>query len=65
MAEKLENLHLARLHAMAAGLGVPRFRLLGRDELVREIEAKEPQVDASEADTPPEGVPVVASKPGR
>jgi transcription termination factor Rho len=65
VAEKLENLHLARLHAMAAELGVPRFRLLGREELVREIEAKEPQVDASEADTPPEGMPAVPSKPGR
>jgi transcription termination factor Rho len=65
VAEKLENLHLARLHAMAAEAGVPRFRLLGRDELVRAIEASKPKVDASEADTPPDGMPAVAAKPAR
>ncbi len=40
MAEKLQELHLAELHARAAELGVPRFRLLRREDLVREIEAR-------------------------
>ncbi len=40
MAEKLTELHLADLHALAAELGVPRFRLLRRPDLVREIEAR-------------------------
>ena len=34
------ELHLADLHARAAELGVPRFRLLRRSELVSEIEAR-------------------------
>jgi transcription termination factor Rho len=57
MATGLEDLHLADLHAKAAELGVPRYRLLRREELVREIAAREPE--ASEADTPPAGVPAV------
>jgi transcription termination factor Rho len=40
MAEKLEELHLAELHALASELGVPRFRLLRRTELASEIEAR-------------------------
>ena len=40
MAQKLAELHLADLHELAAELGVPRFRLLRRDELVDEIEAR-------------------------
>jgi transcription termination factor Rho len=40
MAEDLSELHLADLHARAAELGVPRFRLLRRSELVSEIEAR-------------------------
>jgi transcription termination factor Rho len=40
MAEKLADLHLADLHARAAELGVPRFRLLRREQLVREIETR-------------------------
>jgi transcription termination factor Rho len=40
MAEKLEELHLADLHALASELGVPRYRMLRRAELAREIEAR-------------------------
>jgi transcription termination factor Rho len=40
MAERLDDLHLADLHALAARLGVPRFRLLRREQLVSEIEAR-------------------------
>ena len=40
MPEKLADLHLADLHARAAELGVPRFRLLRREDLVREIDAR-------------------------
>jgi transcription termination factor Rho len=37
MAERLKDLHLADLHARAAELGVPRYRMLRRDRLVAEI----------------------------
>jgi len=40
MAEKLEDLHLADLHARAADLEIPRFRLLRRDRLVAEIQER-------------------------
>lgn len=40
MTEKLEEAHLADLHALAVELGVPRFRLLRREELISEIEAR-------------------------
>jgi transcription termination factor Rho len=62
--EKLADRHLADLHALAAELGVPRFRMLRRFELVREIEARRSEgeaaeIDASEAETPPEGQPTL------
>jgi transcription termination factor Rho len=41
MAEKLEELHLADLHARAAELGIPRFRILRRDRLVAEIRERD------------------------
>jgi len=37
MAEDLKSLHIADLHARAAGLGIEGYRKLGRDELAREI----------------------------
>jgi transcription termination factor Rho len=40
MAEKLAELHLADLHALAEELGVSQFRLLRREELVGAIEAR-------------------------
>jgi transcription termination factor Rho len=39
--EELEREHLARLHARAAELGVPRYRLLRRGELIDEIVARD------------------------
>ena len=41
MAEKLETLHLADLHARAAELGIPGYRLLRRDRLVAAISGDE------------------------
>ena len=62
-SEDLSKLHLADLHARAAEAGVNGYRLLGRDELIAEIEAggkrkrsrwprrKAPKIDAeSETD---------------
>jgi len=40
MARRLEDRHLADLHALAADLGVPRYRMLRRPELIREIESR-------------------------
>jgi transcription termination factor Rho len=47
MAEKLEELHLADLHARAAELGIPRFRTLRRDRLVAEIRERDGEPAAS------------------
>src|SRR5687768_9967869 len=38
-AEDLTQLHIADLHAMAAEAGVNGYRMLGRDELIAEIQA--------------------------
>jgi transcription termination factor Rho len=56
VAETLDELHLADLHALAARLGVPRFRLLRREELVSEIEARNGggEVAAAEPEVAPE-----------
>jgi transcription termination factor Rho len=66
MAQTLDELHLADLHELASELGVPRFRLLRRAELVKEIEARrgpgEPDVDGPE---PHEREPGRELKPGR
>jgi transcription termination factor Rho len=40
MAEKLEELHLADLHEIAAELEVPRYRLLRREELLVELKER-------------------------
>src|SRR5689334_3207723 len=53
MAESLEDLHLADLHARAAELGVPRYRMLRRDRLVAEISERGGEVP-EEADEEPE-----------
>ena len=55
MAEKITDLHLADLHTLAAELGVPRFRLLRRPELVREIEARRGLEPVGGADPEPDG----------
>jgi transcription termination factor Rho len=41
MAERLEDLHLADLHARAAELGVPGYRMLRREQLVAEISERD------------------------
>jgi transcription termination factor Rho len=69
MAEKLDELHLADLHELASELGVPRFRLLRRPELAREIEARrgggEPPVaePGPEPEREPEPEPEVEREP--
>jgi transcription termination factor Rho len=61
MAEKLAELHLAALHELAGELGVPRFRLLRREQLVDEIKARlgsgEPVAAGSEPEPEPEPEP--------
>ncbi len=57
MAEKLDELHLADLHELASELGVPRFRLLRRAELVSEIEARRGAAE------PPVAEPAPAPEP--
>jgi transcription termination factor Rho len=60
--EELEREHLARLHARAAELGVPRYRLLRRDELIDEIVDRDggeaQQAPSAPTDRPPEEVAV-------
>ena len=52
MAEKLEDLHLADLHARAAELGVPRYRMLRRDQLVAEITERDGDAVAEPEEAP-------------
>jgi transcription termination factor Rho len=63
MAEKLEQVHLADLHARAAELGVPRYRMLRREELTSEIAARDGVDDDNGAGVAVPGEP--ASKPER
>ncbi|MCB0864468.1 MAG: hypothetical protein KDB58_02040 [Solirubrobacterales bacterium] len=48
MPAQLENAHLADLHALAAELGVERFRMLSRDELTAAILERDPDATAPE-----------------
>ena len=41
MAQSLEELPLADLHAQAAKLGIPRYRMLRREQLVAEIQGRD------------------------
>jgi transcription termination factor Rho len=41
MAQRLEGLHLADLHERAASLGIPRYRLLRREQLIAEIDGRD------------------------
>jgi len=67
MAEKLAELHLAALHELAAELGVPRFRLLRREQLVAEVKARlaagEPAVAEPEPEREPEPEPAREPEP--
>jgi transcription termination factor Rho len=44
MAQGPEELHLADLHAQAAKLGIPRYRMLRRDQLVAQIKDRDGEV---------------------
>ena len=55
MAERLEDLHLADLHARAAKLGVPRYRMLRRDRLVAELSEREGEPVEEAEETPEAG----------
>jgi transcription termination factor Rho len=48
---ELEARHLADLHVLAAKAGVPRFRLLRREELVEELLLRGAGAEMAEADT--------------
>jgi len=52
MAGALDNAHLADLHALAAGLGVERYRLLPRDELAAAILERDPEAGEGLAERP-------------
>src|SRR5690242_13056586 len=52
MAERLKDLHLADLHARAAELGVPRYRMIRRDELVAAIIERDGDAVAEAEETP-------------
>ena len=57
---ELERKHLADLHALAAAAGVPRYRMLRREELVEELlvrgngngEDAEPEATAERSERP-------------
>ncbi len=53
MAPALENRHLSELHELAAELGVERYRLLGRDELIAAINERDPDAAERETTGPP------------
>lgn len=57
MAERLEDLHLADLHARAAELGVPRYRMLRRDQLVAEISERAGEAPEEAEQRPERGEP--------
>ncbi len=63
MPEKLAELHLAALHELAAELGVPRFRLLRREQLVDEIKARLGATEPAAAGSEPERQPEPEPKP--
>jgi transcription termination factor Rho len=55
MAETLESLHLADLHARAAELGIPRYRLLRRERLIAEISERAGEAEPAEEASSDEG----------
>src|SRR5919198_5518708 len=55
MAETLESLPLADLHARAAELGIPRYRLLRRERLIAEISGRAGEAEAAEEASSDEG----------
>jgi transcription termination factor Rho len=67
MAETLDELHLADLHELASELGVPRFRLLRRAELVSEIKARRGagELGVAEPEPEPDPEPELGPEPER
>ncbi len=55
MAERPQDLHLADLHARAAELGVPGYRMLRRDQLVAEISERDGDAPARSEAKPERG----------
>jgi transcription termination factor Rho len=62
----LADMHLSELHSEAARLGVPRYRMLRRDELIEAIErrgdAPEPEPEG-EDEAPAESPPAAVTEP--
>jgi len=59
----IQDLHLADLHERAKAAGVPRFRMLTRDELIEALETATPPVDPPEAEAEvPEAEAAAASE---
>jgi transcription termination factor Rho len=53
MAPTLQERHLSELHQLAADLGIERYRLLGRDELIAAITERDPDAADREVETAP------------
>ena len=51
---ELTDRHLAELHATAAELGVPGYRMLRRERLIEEIEARAGERESAVEEAPPE-----------
>src|SRR3954454_22125080 len=52
---ELESKHLAELHGLAADAGVPRYRLLRRDELIEELLVRSPADTGEQTEKDAEG----------
>ena len=53
MAPTLQERHLSELHQLAADLGIERYRLLGRDELIAAITERDPDAADREVEAAP------------
>ena len=65
MPATLESAHLADLHALAAELGVERYRLLGREELLAAIRERDPDAAPPDRPAPKPQEPRSESRPPR
>lgn len=61
MSQQLQTAHIADLHALAAELGVERFRLLPREELVAAILERDPGATVPEREEGEEPAPAPAA----
>ncbi len=62
MTAALDRSHLADLHALAAELGVERYRMLPRDELIAAILERDPDATAPEREAPAEAAEAEAEE---